>query len=216
MKKLTVFTLLLLFSFSAWSGGGETSPSNRLQDLLSPYKNSKGLQSAIVKEFYTSFSDKTETSKGTVSLYKGRMKIRIESPKESKSLLVLNSKGLWLETPFDEGFPPAVTKLPSKSFTKSEGVWGVVVSDLLPMTAFKIKREIDGEVQKYLLKPAGKESYELSKALISFKSNKLWKLSYWDQMDNRVTYEFLKWSEKKFLMDEFEYKPPKGATVTEL
>lgn len=207
---------LIMFTFHAWAGGDGGTPSSQLQELLSPYKNSKGLQSEIEKAFYTNFNDKTEKSKGRVSLYKGRMKIRIESPKESQSLLVLNSKGLWLETPFEEGFPPAVTKLPSKSFKKSEGVWGVVVSDLLPITAFKVKREVEGKVQKYLLKPAGKESYELSRALIVFKDKKLWKLSYWDQMDNRVTYEFLKWEEKSFVMDEFEYKPPKGATVTEL
>jgi outer membrane lipoprotein-sorting protein len=52
--------------------------------------------------------------------------------------------------------------------------------------------------------------------VIEFKGKDLSSLSYWDQMENKVSYQFEDWKKDKMSLDQFEYTPPKNSTVTHL
>lgn len=215
-QHLKKFALVVLTFVCFGLNAKDLSASAQLTNLLSTYRQSTGIKAKLEKSFYQEYSDKTEKSSGEIFLLKGRLKIKISNPEESQSLLVVNSKAIWLETPFGEGFPSAVTKLPLRNFKRSEGVWNLIVGESSITQAFKVKKIDKPNSTEFELTPKNDGSYELSKAHLEFSGDKLSKLSYWDQMDNRVSYNFSEWKKNQFSMNEFEYSPPKGATVTEL
>lgn len=192
--------------------------ADQLTEKLKPYRTTSGLKSEVKKEFYQEYKGSSDESEGEISLFKGRLKIRITKPQESQSLLVVNHKSLWLETPMGEGFPVAVTKLPLENIKKSEGVWSVLIGKGAISKSFNVTSESgsNGKNVKYELVPKGKANYELTRAVLEFKGDELAKLSYWDQMENRVSYEFKDWKKAKMSVNDFIYIPPKDASVTEL
>lgn len=214
----TLFLLLFLLPGFVWAGGGDLSPADQLTEKLKPYRTTSGLKSAVTKEFYQEYKGSSEESEGEISLFQGRLKIQITKPQESQSLLVVNHKSLWLETPMGEGFPVSVTRLPLENIKKSEGVWSVLIGKGAISKSFDVTSDTEnkGKIVKYELTPKGKANYELTRAALEFEGNRLSKLSYWDQMDNRVTYEFKNWKDAKMTVKDFVYAPPKNASVTEL
>lgn len=200
------------------AGGGEGSVADQLAKQLEPYRSTSGLKSEVKKTFYQQYKDAADDSEGEISLFKGRLKIRINEPQESKSLLVVNHKSLWLETPMGEGFPTSVTKLPLANIKKSEGVWSVLIGKGAISKSFDVKLsdEKNGKKVTYELIPKGKANYELTKVVLEFKNDELVKLSYWDQLENRVSYEFEDWKKAEMSVKDFVYIPPKDASVTEL
>jgi|GEM_PF-1656535 len=218
MKKLFLSLVGLIFIGAALSSGAQAAPvAEELNLLLAPYRKSEGgLKSALKKTFYQEFRDKTEESRGEIFLLKGRLKIKISAPEEHRSLLVVNSKALWLETPFEEGFPVAVTKLSRKNVKKSEGIWNVFVGNRPLSDGFEVKKEKKKDSALYTLVPKEKVASEISKVEVEFRGDALLSLSYWDQMENKVSYIFEKWEKEKMTLSQFEYTPPKNSTVTNL
>ena len=186
-----------------------------LTKLLSPYRQSSGLTSPVEKSFFQEFKGKTDLSQGRISLYKGRLKLKISSPEESQSLMVLNSKALWLEVPFGEDFPPSVTKVPLKSFKSLEGVWSLLLGKGSLSDIFEVSKG-DLKSGEFVLKPKKVKDSDLDQVELKFNGSDLSQLIYEDQLGNRVGYKFEDWKSKKMLMNEFEYTPPEGASVSEL
>ncbi len=210
------FSLFLVFPQLGWGESGD-STGRKLTEWLRPYRNSSGLKSEIRKLFYQEYKDGSDESFGQIYLFEGRLKIKIDEPKESESLLVVNKQSLWLETPFGEGFPPAVTKLPLKDLKKSEGIWSVLIGDGELSKSFLVQSEKDKNQTRFEMEPKKKDSYELTKVIIGFdKDITLKSLAYIDQLGNKVTYEFKDWKKEKMTVKDFSYSPPKDASVTEL
>lgn len=210
------FAPIFALAKEAPKGPSNEKTAQELFERLTTYRQSLGIKAEVKKSFFKKFADSTEQSEGEIFLMSGRLKIEIKSPVESRSLLVMNSKGIWLETPFEEGFPPTVTKLPTSSLKKSDGIWNVLVGKAPLGKNFNVSAsEKDGK-KIFLMTPKGKAQFELSRAEVVFTGKDLSTLAYSDQMENKVTYEFSNWKKGSLPMKMFEYTPPKGAAVTEL
>ena len=186
MKKTWAFVSIgaLLFSLPVFGQAGDTKALTR---LLEPYQRSSGLESEIVKVSEQSLLGKTIESEGWIQLYKGRLKLKILKPEESQSLMVLNSKALWLEVPLGEGFPPSVTKISYKNFKRLEGIWSVILGYGKLENLFEVTQEPG---RKFNLKPIKWGSSDLKSAMLDFKRDDLKSLEYTDQQGNRVFKQF--------------------------
>lgn len=218
MKKLWLGSLSLFLCGCFLVGGSSTgeeiqlSADKQLTQKLKTYRQTVGKKSRLKKSFYQAFKGTTDESEGQIFLFQKRLKIEIQKPKESQSLLVVNWKSLWLETPMGDGFPVAVTRLPLQNLKRTEGIWSVLIGEGSFSSSFLVTKKENA----FELVPRDKGNYDLSKVKIEFKGEVLTHLSYWDQLENRVSYDFLKWESTRLSLKDFVYIPPKGASVTEL
>lgn len=218
IRYLAFFLFYFLTPGLSVAGGGQSSDADQLTEQLKTYRSTSGLKSEVKKTFYQEYKGSAEDSEGEIFLFEGRLKIKITEPEENQSLLVVNRKSLWLETPMGEGFPVSVTKLPLESVKKSEGVWSVLIGKGSISKTFEVisSNERKDKAEVYELIPKDKTNYELTKVVLEFKEGELSKLSYWDQLDNRVSYEFKNWKKAEMSSKDFVYVPPKDASVTNL
>lgn len=214
-----IFTLSLTPAFGSKSekSAEKTTP---IQEVIEHYNSGHGVTAHVEKTVRLSLLEETKKSEGNLHFSKG--KIRMEISKPDNSVMVVGGGLIWLETEIEglDGAKKHVTKIKSKDLDRQMRA---------PLAAlFGRKRaweefNVDSEEKKdedisLILSPKQKKSAEISRmsVLVNVKSKTIKSLSYTDDIENEVTYQFSKIKTNVKIPDKkFQYAPPKGAEVVD-
>jgi len=78
------------------------------------------------------------------------------------------------------------------------------------------KSSVDGDVRTFTFEPNSKSESEVRTLEVALVEKNLQRISYKDQMENEVSFEFSQIRQEEVPIEKFAYKPPKNASVSEL
>jgi chaperone LolA len=199
----------ILMSSSAFAGPAE----NAVDDVLNHLRLAEGFYSHVVKTVHSGQLDSTNESKGEIYFAKGKMRLELTTPE--KTLLVYDGKMAWQESEFDDGTDKRaiVTKIKAKQLKKGSALLATILGDKDLLTAYKMTVH---EIDHYEFVPKDKKNADISLFKIDVEDRKLKKVAYIDSLENEVSFVFEDIQEKQIPAKKFQYKPPKGADVSEM
>lgn len=219
MRFSLILAFIVLSAFSAHTKKASGPDLGALKQSTAKYRSAKTVEMALTRTVKSEITGKENIYKGTIYLASGLF--RIENSHPEKSVLVFDGANVWNEQAASEDFPgPAqVTKTKVSGKDKSQ----VLFASLLtrdPITKnFKITSGTkEGSTVIYEAQPLQSDINVKSLTLkIDDKTKLISEISYKDDLDNLTIMKFsdpqFKSSFNKAL---FQYKPPKGAQVTEI
>jgi outer membrane lipoprotein-sorting protein len=161
---------------------------------------------------------KEKVSEGTLKIKKD--KLRLEITKPEKSLMVVDGQYIWVEqsTEFGGKRIVNVTKYPLTEEAKSSAILSILFAEGSELNAFQLLNATGkAEKRTYIYQPKSAESdYTELKIVLQESEGRILSLSYTDDTDNLVTYDFGVTKFKANVPDkDFKYSPPKGAEVVD-
>ncbi|HMN69767.1 MAG TPA: outer membrane lipoprotein carrier protein LolA, partial [Bdellovibrionales bacterium] len=182
--------------------------------VLASYREAQGVSSPVIKTVKQEIMGTETTSDGKFFFSKGKLRLEFKEPE--KSLLVFDGKYVWLETYLDEK-TVQVAKMRSNDLKRSKSVLTAVFDKKNVLRDFKNVKtsEKDGR-GTYAFEPKNKKTEnEVMFLEVALKGKELEKLTYKDNLENQVSFEFKKITRGEVAPEKFSYKPPKKAEVTE-
>jgi len=191
------------------------SAGQEISTVLNSYRAAKAMQ-AKVKKTVTQEALGTEVkSEGQFYFSKGKLRMEISEPE--RSVLVYDGKNVWFETPLDET-RAHVTRMRVNELKRSDSLLTALFERKDILDTFKLlNTKANSGAKTYSFAPKNKKKSEVQSLEITIKQKDIERISYRDQVENRVTLEFVDLNKKgKVSQDKFAYKPPKNAEVNEL
>lgn len=183
-----------------------------LEHVLKSYREAPAITAKVQKTVANEFMGNEKISKGMFYFAKGKMRMDIQPPEHST--VVYDGKHIWLESRVENNIE--VLKVRSNKLKKTDSLLAALFEQKDVLRGFKhLKTEGKGSEKTYSFVPKKKGSSEVSALQVSIKSKQLTKISYTDQMENKVTLDFSDVKHGKVSSDKFAYHPPKGARITE-
>jgi outer membrane lipoprotein carrier protein len=217
-------TFLILLSSFVFAAGTpkktEAGPDLKtLAESTSKYRQAKLVQMALEKTVKSELTGKEIKHQGQISLSAGLF--RLENNEPEKSLLVYDGATLWNEQQpsGDFGGSIQVTKSKNLGKNKSQTMFATLLTKEPVTKYFKIlSSKKDGAQTVYETESLSAELAIRYMTLKIENSSKLVsEISYKDDIGNLTTMKFTNAQFKKEMNKKlFQYKPPKGAQVTEI
>lgn len=203
-------------------GNSKASAIDNIKEIVSHYQQVPGLEMEVKKEVYFEYLDKTKLSDGKLHFSKRRLRLEISQP--DKYLLLMNKNIIWMENHLSKEMGGIqVSKVQaSKKLTESNALMAFMFDNVKVWDGFDVisSKPINKEGFEIDLRPKKNQNLgDVVKMTLQINTDKkqLNQISYWDSLDNKTTYSFSKIEVKKKVQDKlFDYKPPKGVTVTNL
>ncbi len=217
----TLFVILTSFVFAAGAPKkSEAGPDLKtLTESTAKYRQAKMVQMSLEKTVKSDLTGKESKNQGEISLSAGLF--RLESKDPEKSLLVYDGSTLWNEQQpsSDFGGSVQVTKSKISGKNKAQTLFATLLTKDPVTKYFKIlSSKKDGSQTVY-------ETESLTSDLaikhltlkIENTSKLVSEISYKDDIGNLTVMKFTNAQFKKEMNKKiFQYKPPKGAQVTEI
>ncbi len=187
----------------------------QVSNALASYRSAKSIQ-ANVKKTVTQEALGTEVkSEGIFYFSKGKLRMEIKDPE--RSTLVYDGRNVWFETPLDEK-RVHVTRMRVNELKRSDSLLTALFEKRDILKSFKFLKVNSKSGQKnYVFEPRDKKKSEVQRLEIALRAKEIERISYQDQVENRVTLEFSNVDRRgKVSQNKFAYKPPAKAEVTEL
>lgn len=190
-----------------------------IQKAVKKYNAAAGVTLQVKKTVKLSLMDETRISEGVLYFSKGKLRLELAKPEDS--LIVLNTEAIWVESVTDglDGPSKHVMKITSKDLKKrTKAPLAQLLTDAKTWNEFKVlKSETVDDVAVLRLSPKNPAKFSdmtVVDVKIDVMANEIRSLSYQDEIENEVAYDFSKTDLKtKILKSKFSYKPPKGAEV---
>lgn len=192
-----------------------------VESTLANYRANQTFQAHIKKTIKQGLlsEDSQKVSEGNFYFSKGRLRMDIEKPEPTK--LVYDGQTIWFESRMevDGKNKFVVTKMKSKEIKKSDSLLAVLFDrkDILNSFTLAKAKEVEGD-KTYLFVPKDKKKSEVQKLEITInpRAKLIQKILYEDSIENVVSIEFLETEITDVPATKFQYKPPKGADITEI
>ena len=181
----------------------------------------RGVEIKIKKENYIDAMEETRVSKGTLYFSNGRLRLELKKPEEF--LMVLKDGVIWMENnlPKEFGSGRQVVKMKvSGSLKKRHGLLALVFDNKTLWEQMTLNKKTNKKTPKgrethFFLEPKSPEKFSgitrLNVVMAGTSKKRVKKIEYWDALDNRTSYEFLKIKKRRKMNSRlFEYKPPEG------
>jgi outer membrane lipoprotein carrier protein len=189
-----------------------------IQKVIESYNLSEGVSAKVRKTIKLSLLDDTKISTGKMFFEKGKVRLEINEPE--KSIMVVGSGVIWLETEIEgfDGVKKHVTKIQSRDLGRQmRAPLAALFGRKKAWEEFKVdSKKNEGDITYFVLSPKNAKGVEIKSMLVGVdeKKNIIRKVSYKDEIENEVIYEFenVKLNEK-VSESKFDYQPPKGAEV---
>ncbi len=212
---LSKIFIVLILSVCAAFAIGQAKPS-AFESVIKKYRTSN-VQMSVVKTNRIEIMDKETRFEGKI--YLGKNKLRWDTQKPEKSLIVFDGKTLWTAQYPPEEFdaPVEVTKTELNKKNKEQVFFALFLSTKPLSTFFKVVNE---ETKKDLLlvdlKPQTTDvSIQNLSIKIDNKSKKILEINYDDEVGNKTKLDFSDIKiDLKLKADLFKFELPKGAQVT--
>lgn len=191
-----------------------SAPAAEVDSVLSKYRRAPAIQANVKKTVVQEVMGTSNESEGKFYFSKGKLRLDIEKPE--KSVLIYDGKNIWLESHLDES-TVEVSRIRSGEMKKTDSLMAALFDRKDVLNNFKHLKTTDAEGQKtYAFEPKNKDKTEVRYLEVALKNKDIRRITYKDNMENQVSFEFSDLSRGKVPADKFTYKPPKGANVTEL
>lgn len=190
------------------------SSATDVDQVLAQYRSAPAIQAEVKKTVVQEVMGTSNESEGKFYFSKGKLRLDIESPE--KSTLVYDGKSIWLESRLDEN-TVEVSRIKSAELKKTDSLIAALFESKDVLKKFKLLKTESKDGQKiYFFEPRDKEKTEVRTLDVALANKEISRITYKDQMENQVSFEFKGMKRGKVAPAKFEYKPPKGANVTEL
>lgn len=200
--------------FGAWaSAKGAKSPIADVDAVLMKYRRAEAIKAKVKKTVVQEVMGSESHGRGEFYFSKGKLRLDITEPE--KTVLVYDGKYVWLESRLDHAI--SVTKIATGELKRSDSLLAALFEKKDILNTFKLvsKKDVSG-AKVYAFEPKDKKKTEVQYLELVLKSSDLTRVTYRDQVENKVSFEFDKLASAKVAASKFNYKPPKGANVTEI
>lgn len=222
--RFVIFTLNLPLIFVTCDPvfAAKTSALESIKKIVSKYQNASGIEASVTKEVVLALLDETRVSEGNINLSKGKLRLEIKKP--DPSLMVVDGKYIWVETPTPKelGGRPQVLKMATKNLAgESKAPVAALLGQSKAWDQFQVKsQKQDKQILTVVLQPkTAKATGDVVSMIIvvDVKQELINELSYKDDIDNSTKYIFSKTVFNKNGEDlKFKYVPPKNSEITEI
>jgi outer membrane lipoprotein-sorting protein len=204
---------LVMGSLYAKSATSHPSAAD-VDSVLARYRSARAIQAKVKKTVTQELMGTTNESEGRFYFSKGKLRLDITKPE--KSVLVYDGKNIWLESRLDESHVQ-VSHMKAGALKRTDSLMAALFDrkDALKKFTLVNSSEKDGE-KTYVFQPKDKKSTEVRALEVALKGKDIRRIQYKDQMENTVNFEFLDLSKDDVPLAKFEYKPPKGASISEM
>jgi outer membrane lipoprotein-sorting protein len=209
----TVFLFFLAVPFMATAKPSKPSASD-VDSVLSRYRSAKAIQAKVKKTVLQEVMGTSNTSEGRFYFSKGKLRLDIEKPE--KSTLVYDGKNIWLESRLDDQHVQ-VTHMKAGELKRTDSLMAALFDRKDALKKFNLlkAKDVDGE-KVYSFEPKDKKSTEVRFLEVALKNKDIQRITYKDQVENTVSFEFHDLSKESVPMAKFQYRLPKEASVTEM
>lgn len=183
--------------------------------VLSKYRQAPAIQAKVKKTVVQETMGTENSSTGDFYFSKGKLRLDFTSPE--KTSLVYDGKYVWLESRLDDK-NIQVTKMRTNELRRSKSVLTALFEKKDILRNFKLLKtaDVDG-AKNYFFEPKKKKAEdEIQQLQIVLKNKELERISYKDQLENTVSFDFSQVTKGKVPATTFSYKVPKNAQVTEI
>lgn len=182
--------------------------------VLNKYRQAEAFKAKVKKTTANEVIGNESTGDGKFYFSKG--KLRLEMGEPENTTVVYDGKTIWMETRLDEQ-TVNVTKIKSRELKKNDTLLASLFDkkDLLQSFAMTKAREEDGK-KIYTFEPKARIKTEVRGLEIALEGKDLQRVTYRDDLENRVSFEFKDLQRGTIPSAKFKYQPPKGASVTDI
>jgi chaperone LolA len=226
MDQILRTVLILLLLLPALTVGGEDKTivhSVSKADMLllrkvdQKYQQQHGIHLQMDKEITLGMLDSTKKSQGAIWLDNGKMRLEIHNPEPSK--IIADQQYLWIESSPPADFENSKVQVMRASLqskkARSQGLIQLLTQGGV-LKYFRVSGiQKNEKTTTFFLQP-DKQAVEFKRAqiVVDRDSMLITSLRYWDQLDNKTTYQFKKSQfNLKVEKEKFAYKPPAGAEL---
>jgi outer membrane lipoprotein-sorting protein len=209
-----LFALLLLLSTDL-SAKPAALGAKDVDTVLAKYRKAQAIQAKVRKTVVQETMGMETTSTGDFYFSKGKLRLDFTEPE--KTSLVYDGKFVWLESRLDDQ-NIQVTKMRTNELKRSKSVLTALFEKKDILRNFKLVKSASTEGKKsYFFEPKKKKADdEIQLLQIVIKNKELERISYKDQLENTVSFDFTELKKGKVPAAKFSYKVPKNAQVTEI
>lgn len=217
--RILALTLLLTLVSPALAAKKKTAkkaePLKEVEAVLASYRKASAIKAKVKKTVIQETMGTEVKSEGEFFFSKGKLRLDFTEPE--KTTLVYDGKYVWFESRLDDQ-NVQVTKMKTNDLKRSRSVLTALFEKKDILRGFKLlKSEGDQERKTYTFEPKAKKDQDEVKTLeIVIAKKNLEKISYKDNIENTVVFEFVDLTRGKVPAAKFSYKPPKKAEVTVL
>jgi outer membrane lipoprotein-sorting protein len=210
-----ICVLAFLLPAIAASKAKKSDPFREVETVMAKYRAAPAIKAKVKKTVVQEVMGMESVSEGEFFFSKGKLRLEISKP--DVSLLVYDGKTVWVESRMDEN-TIQVTKLRANELKRSKSVLTALFGKKDILKGFKlIKSSNKDGVKTFVFEPKDKKpDSEVQQLELRLKSKDLEMVSYKDQLENEVKFEFQDLTRGEVPAAKFSYKPPKNAEVTEI
>lgn len=221
MHIIFALTLILTAGFvpdMAFAAKKKAAPALTAKDVdgvLASYRKAPAVKAKVKKTVVQETMGTENVSTGEFFFSKGKLRLDFTEPE--KTSLVYDGKYVWLESRLDDQ-NIQVTKMRTNELKRSKSVLTALFEKKDVLRNFKLAKTKNEEGSKnYFFEPKKKKSSdEIQLLQIVIKGKELQRVSYKDQLENTVSFDFSELSKGTVPATKFTYKVPKNAQVTEI
>jgi outer membrane lipoprotein-sorting protein len=184
-----------------------------VDQALESYRKAPAIRAKVKKTVEQEMMGTETKSEGEFYFSKGKLRMDIHEPE--KTILVYDGQTFWLESRTDDGHV-VVTKMPAANLRKSDSILASLFDRKDVLKGFDLRKTNTADkLATYDFEAKDKKKADILTLQIALRGQDIERITYKDQLENKVTLEF---SDVKRVIvegDRFAYKPPKGADVTE-
>ncbi len=182
--------------------------------VLNKYRQAEAFKANVKKTTANEVIGNETVGDGRFFFSKG--KLRLEMGEPENTTVVYDGKVIWMETRLDEQ-TVNVTKIKSRELKKNDTLLASLFErrDLLQTFAMTNAREEDGK-KIYTFEPKKRIKTEVRGLEIAIEGKNLQRVTYRDDLENKVSFEFKDLERGAIPSGKFKYRPPKGASVTDI
>ncbi len=213
-----MFKSMMVFGFSlaVAAGLGKESKlsANDVDAVLNKYRKAEAFKAKVTKTTANEVIGNETTGDGEFFFSKG--KLRLEMGEPENTTVVYDGKTIWMETRLDET-TVTVTKIKSHDLKKNDTLLASLFErkDLLKSFALTQAREEDGK-KIYTFEPRKRIKTEVRGLEIALEGKTLQRVTYRDDLENRVSFVFKDLKRGSVPASRFKYTPPEGASITDI
>lgn len=188
--------------------------SKDVDAVLSKYREAEAFRAKVKKTVAQEVIGTESSGEGRFFFSKGKLRLEMDEPENTT--LVYDGRTIWMETRLDKD-TVEVTKVKSKALQKNDSLLATLFERKNILQSFTMisAGEKDGK-NVYTFEPRDKKKTEIRILDIALDGQELAGIAYEDDRENRVTFEFTDLVREPVPAKKFNYKPPKGANVTEM
>ncbi len=212
---MRILIALLVLVSPGFAHAKKALTAKDVDTVLSKYRQAPAIQAKVKKTVVQETMGIENTSTGDFYFSKGKLRLDFTEPE--KTTLVYDGKFVWLESRLDDK-NIQVTKMRTNELKRSKSVLTALFEKKDILRNFKMVKAAEADGSKnYFFEPKKKKAEdEIQQLQIVLKNKELERVSYKDQLENTVSFDFSELTKGKVPAAKFSYKIPKNAQVTEI